>query len=249
MTSWELMNMLNKNSAIPLYNQLINILINDIKENYSPHSKILSEREICEHYNVSRTTVRLALSELENMGYIYKQHGKGTFASDILKDKKNLVENYSFTEHMKELNKNPQTIIVSFEEIVVNQHIGSVMGLPENERVYRLERIRCADKEPMMYEISYLPVSEFPNLSIEQVSSKALYDVFQDEYHQFIKYADEEFSASILTEKEADILKQVLKNSCLRIQRLSHNERDKVIEYTLSTARSDQFVYKVRHTR
>ena len=32
---------------------------------------------------MSRTTVRLALQELENRGSIYRRHGKGTFVSDI----------------------------------------------------------------------------------------------------------------------------------------------------------------------
>ena len=42
----------------------------------TPHDKLLSERELCQHYGVSRTTVRLALQELETQGYIYRRHGK-----------------------------------------------------------------------------------------------------------------------------------------------------------------------------
>lgn len=38
----------------------------------TPHDKLLSERELCQHYGVSRTTVRLALQELENQGYLPK---------------------------------------------------------------------------------------------------------------------------------------------------------------------------------
>ncbi len=43
-----------------------------------PNDRMLSERKICDEYGVSRTTVRLAMAELEHMGYIYKRHGKGT---------------------------------------------------------------------------------------------------------------------------------------------------------------------------
>lgn len=48
-----------------------------------PHDKLPSERELTAQYGVSRTTVRLALQELENRGSIYRRHGKGTFVSDI----------------------------------------------------------------------------------------------------------------------------------------------------------------------
>ena len=49
--------------------------------NLNDDEKMLSEREICLKYDVSRTTVRAALNELEEMGYIFKRHGKGTFVS------------------------------------------------------------------------------------------------------------------------------------------------------------------------
>ncbi len=41
---------------------------------------IASEHQLCRRFNVSRVTVRLALSDLENRGLIYRRHGKGTFA-------------------------------------------------------------------------------------------------------------------------------------------------------------------------
>lgn len=69
--------MLKKNSATPLYSQLVSALIDYIKTNLSIDEKMLSEREICEKYDVSRTTVRAALNELEEMGFVYRHHGKG----------------------------------------------------------------------------------------------------------------------------------------------------------------------------
>ena len=41
---------------------------------------IASEHQLCDRFSVSRVTVRLALSDLENRGLIYRRHGKGTFA-------------------------------------------------------------------------------------------------------------------------------------------------------------------------
>ena len=64
---------------------IINLLIcaERIETCMIPHDKLPSERELTAQYGVSRTTVRLALQELENRGSIYRRHGKGTFVSDI----------------------------------------------------------------------------------------------------------------------------------------------------------------------
>jgi len=48
-----------------------------------PYENVLSAR-----YQISRHTVRKALSILENEGYIYAEHGKGTFCSELVRHTK-----------------------------------------------------------------------------------------------------------------------------------------------------------------
>ncbi len=53
----------------------------------NPHEKpyaIASEHQLCRRFGISRVTVRLALSDLENRGLIFRRHGKGTFAHGSL---------------------------------------------------------------------------------------------------------------------------------------------------------------------
>ncbi len=51
--------------------------------------KLPSENKLAERYKISRHTVRKALSILENEGYIYAEHGKGTFCSELVRHTKN----------------------------------------------------------------------------------------------------------------------------------------------------------------
>ena len=66
----------------PLYDQLVDILTEKIDHEYRAGDMIPSERELSERYGLSRTTVRLALQELERLGLVVRQHGRGTFVTD-----------------------------------------------------------------------------------------------------------------------------------------------------------------------
>lgn len=72
--------MLLHDNPTPLYYQLAEILKGQIERGEIPNGeKLLSESEMMEHYGIGRLTVRSALSQLVNMGYLKKMHGKGTF--------------------------------------------------------------------------------------------------------------------------------------------------------------------------
>lgn len=241
--------MLNKEKAVPLYNQLIQQLMDEIKNNMKAGDKLPSEREICQTYQVSRTTVRLALNELEELGYIYKHHGKGTFVSNLWQQMNDLSNEYSFTEHMKGLGKVPRTEVLEFSITYPNPVVAKGLQVNEDDEVYKLVRLRIADDLPMMYEISYIPCKIFKGLTLEMIQEKPLYNIFAQDYQKDIKYADEEFSASLVKEKEAKYLAVNVGDPCLRIERQTYCQDNYIIEFTLSVARSDQFVYRIRHAR
>lgn len=50
--------------------------------------RLPSENELSRRYSISRHTVRKALAILENEGYIYAEHGKGTFCSELVRHTK-----------------------------------------------------------------------------------------------------------------------------------------------------------------
>lgn len=79
--------------------------------------------------------------------------------------------------------------------------------------------------------------------------TKPLYEIFREDYGEIIKVADEEFSAGIISDKEAKLLEVPGDSPCLKLLRTTYNDDNIVIEFTLSVARSDKFVYRVRHVR
>ena len=69
---------LDNNNAVPLYEQMMMML----RERLDNHvldagEKLPSEAELCKSYGVSRITVRRAIDELVEEGYLEKKQGKG----------------------------------------------------------------------------------------------------------------------------------------------------------------------------
>ena len=106
-----------------------------------------------------------------------------------------------------------------------------------------------ADGREMMIERTFIPYYLFQELSFEQLQSMSLYDLLRSQYNQEVQYADEEMFASITQDDEATLLQIPLQSACLRIFRTTYNQDNKIIEYTISAARGDQFIYKIRHNR
>ena len=89
------------NDYTPKYYQLATILRERISSGeLTAHQPIPSERQLEEIYSVSRTTIRQAIDLLVRQGFLYREHGRGTFVSPQ-KLQKGISELTSFSEDME----------------------------------------------------------------------------------------------------------------------------------------------------
>lgn len=235
---------MDKKSKVPLYLQLMEVLVKKIEEKeYIEHEQLPSERELCEIYNLSRITVRQALQDLEHERYIYKLHGVGTFVAPKLYNQ-NLVKLYSFTDEMDKVGKKPTTEVLSFNEIAIDERLSRKMNLEPLEEVFKVIRLRFADGEPLMYETSYLPKKVFPNLTEKDLKERSMYEVFQQDYKIGVTKATEHLSATLIQEDEGLYLKVDRNQPGMLIKRSAYHN-DELIEYTISVALGDKFSYTV----
>ena len=233
----------------PLYDQLVDILTEKIEHEYRPGDMLPSERELSKYYDLSRTTVRLALQELERLGLVVRQHGRGTFVADRSVQTTNLSQTYSFTEQMRELGRKPATTILEFSEIESDKNLASSLGVRIGDKLFKIKRLRSADGVPMMVERTYLPVRKFMSLKRPMLEHESLYHVIEQYFHEKIRVAEEEFFASIARPADAHLLDISEGAPVLDLVRTTYNMGNEIIEYTLSVARADQFKYKIFHYR
>ena len=113
-------NNLDNNTATPLYLQLKNKLQEDIENGrLAPGSKIPTEFELGEQYGVSRVTVRKALKELSDQGYLERKSGKGTFVAEKKLQRSLSSGVLAFSEMCRSMGLTPgaQTIKIALAEL------------------------------------------------------------------------------------------------------------------------------------
>lgn len=138
--------------SIPAYMRIRNYAIDLISKNPSCEEKLLSERELCEVFGVSRTTVRKALKDLVSEGFLVSHHGKGTFtnpkkgvSSPFLK-----ADCYSIGLIWGDgksvyFNRHPWTMINASAEVVVNNgHMLRFLNLAhtDDEAVHEIKLLK-----------------------------------------------------------------------------------------------------------
>ncbi|HCS73215.1 MAG TPA: GntR family transcriptional regulator, partial [Clostridiales bacterium] len=188
------------------YERLSETLVELIKDGtYKEGSKLPSERELCELYGYSRTTVRQALQELSINGYVKSMQGKGTFVSK-LPIKQELLTIYSFDDDMRRMGKTPKTQILDFLILASTKKMSELFQIPLDAPVYRVSRLRSADGEPMLLETNYLPSYRFEGLSEEMIIGQSLYSILFNKYNLKLSHAEETFAPVLLRLVETKFL-------------------------------------------
>ena len=237
--------MIDKSSAIPIYHQLEEYIKAQINSGeLQPDEAIPPERVYAELFQISRMTIRQAMTNLVNDGYLYRQKGKGTFVNKK-KVEQRLQGMTSFTEDMKERGFTPGSRLVSFEIIPSGREIAECLKLRENTPVYEIKRVRLADNVPMTLETTYLPVNLVKGLT-EDIINQSLYQYIEEKLSLTIHEATQQIEASIAKEQELRLLEIEKGSPVLLILRTSYLGDGTPFEFVKSAYRADR--YKFVHT-
>ncbi|MDB4865796.1 MAG: putative GntR family transcriptional regulator [Cohnella sp.] len=237
-----------KNSS--LYKQVKDKLLDAIRSGtYQIGDQLPTEQEFCELYNVSRTTVRLALQQLDMEGRIKKIQGKGTF---VVKGK---IPHYtsasisSFPEQMQLLGRRAERKVLEATVIPAAPPIDDLLTIPPVSPVTKLARLRIADDEPIAYEVSYIPWHVAPGLASDDCTG-SLFKLLREKYGVRIVRSVEALEPVIVNPEIAELLKIETGTPAFLMKTVSYNDNETPVEYSTSYFRNDTSNFIIeRHYR
>lgn len=248
---------LDRNSALPLYEQLKNIIAEQIKNGeLKPEQQIPSERELCEKYQVSRITVRQAIALAEHEGLVVRTHGRGTFVSPNTKIEQGLSKVSNFQETLSTLGLVGSTSIHKADIIPNNFILSRLLENGLTEQIVNLQLIGSGNDEPIVFydsffslELGQRMMAAAKKAMAKQIpfSTLDLYKTFQTELNVMPTHAEQTFEATIADEFLADVLKIEKGAPIFRVSSIVYADK-KTIEYKEAYYRGDKYKFFISRT-
>ncbi|HEC23233.1 MAG TPA: GntR family transcriptional regulator [Chloroflexi bacterium] len=233
--------MINRNSKLPYYYQLYEILRGQIlRGEWQPGQMLPTETELLEQYQVSRATVRQALDMLVNEGLIYRQRGRGTFVSHPTIEQ-GLSRIISFTEDMRQRGLKPGTVVLAARIVPAPEEIAVSLQIEPGDELANLVRLRLADGEPMSIEDSYLVHRYCPGILSRDYAKNSLRQVLEMEYGLRLVYARQKIRAVAASRELAEKLSVSENDALLYIERISYTDREIPVEFLRIHHRGDRY--------
>jgi len=208
----------------PLYDKLKEDILSDIKNGkYKSNDMITSENELCKIYNISRPTVRQAIGELTNMGYLYKIKGKGTFVSDY-NDTEIYDHSNGFLFSLIDCNDTKDRNIISVNVVnekhkILDKAAGAYFDLeysPNLNNEFILVEYSTKYNDKIIYSQSMLPLRYFPDGVDKLKNNGSSIELMGGKYHLDAKYSKSIIYNTIATKNICNIM-HIQKDSVLLV--------------------------------
>ncbi len=237
---------IDKSTPIPLYFQLKEIILEQINAgNIQPDETIPTEMELCEIYQISRTTIRQAIAELVKDGYLYRIKSKGTFVSKPKIERQYVKRLDNFNNHIKSLGMTPATKVLDLEVEQASGEIQKNLGLKQGEKVIKLVRVRSADAEPIVIVTSYLPYDRCAYILSMDFTEKSLYDSLALHPDNVVFRAKTSIEAVIAGDFESQHMNVHQGDPILLTKAVGYTKSGIALEYSITHHRGDRNKFDV----
>lgn len=238
------MALLDPKNHLPLYIQLADLIRAKVQEgDWLPGEQIPTEKELCDLYQVSRITVRQAVSELVHEGYLERYPGRGTFVAEPRIEQR-ISRLTGFTQDMEARGKHPGARVLQFQVVTPPSTLPWAYRLLDEQNVILLKRLRLADGEPLAVEISYLSYNLCAAILSGKLEDRSLYALLAESCNIIPSRAIQQWTAMACPQDEAKLLSIPRGAPVLHIYRTTYNQLDQPFEWVESYYRGDKYIFQ-----
>ncbi len=148
---------LDRSSPIPLYVQIKQRLLALLATWDESNTRFYGDNELCRMFEVSRMTVRQAVQELVNDGFLTRTRGSGTFVP-IPKIEERFTPLMNLGDQWASSGRPMQVEILAFEERRCPAEMAAALEIPVDEPVRYIQRLRFSGRVPIAIDHRFIPL-------------------------------------------------------------------------------------------
>ena len=233
------------------YQQVADIIRQAIRQGeYLPGSQLPLAKDLCVEFAVSRITIKRAVDELVRDGLVVKRRGAGTFVKVMENSAVDNLSKFSqfsgFSEYYQ--GHNVHTEVLHFAIIHPLVEVAEKLKISQDDFVYDIQRLRCADGEPVVIEYTQMPMELIAGLK-EKHLKHSLYRYIEGILGMHIQSAHRTVRAVMPTEAEQKRLGITAEMPLLEVQQTAFLADGRPFEYSVSRHRGDKMNFKAVSVR
>ena len=185
------------NNPTPLYHQVRLHLERWIERHLEPGDELPTEIELVDVFAVSRVTIRQAIGELLADGTLYRPKPRSRLRRSTTRVHQELTRLPGFfRDDVLAAGIDPEVVVLQ-ATAVRDERIAELLHVHADADLAKVERLHSGNGQPMALQTSYLPLSLFPDL-LEQDLSSSLFHVTAERYGMEMTGARQRVFARVL---------------------------------------------------
>lgn len=207
---------------------------------FQPGDQLPPERELAERLGVSRSTLRLALHDMERAGVLTRRPGRGggTFMA-VPKIERDLGSFAGLGEYIRRQGLEAGARVIGLALTVAGPVTAEALRIASGDPVVTVERVRLAGGEPIALERSRFPAERFPGLA-ERALGGSLYDLMRDAYGRVPVRAVERIEPVAAEPAVAELLGVAVGTPLLAVERIAYDADGIPLEHADDLFRGDR---------
>jgi GntR family transcriptional regulator len=240
-------------TMVPIYYQIMQTMKSWIlNKEFGPGERLPSENELAAKFNVSRLTVRQAISQLAQQGFLNSRRGEGTFVTnnDKLIDSHSLeicgpMDDLFFWQMLKLKVGSAEIAPVAPSKLVKEK---LQLGDTTNE-VIQIKRVLLSRDKLSNYIINYLPVEIGSRINGKDLYERTLLSILQQDFKVQFSEAIQTVEASFADQEVSEKLGIASGSPILFVERTMYGQNREPIELYQSSYRGDmyKFIFRFRN--
>lgn len=238
---------INNNIPVPKYYQIHLILQERIQnQEWGPGESIPSERELCEEFKVSRLTIRQALANLVNIGYLRKEQGRGTFVAIPKLVEHTLTANARSTyQEWSRQGIQFDTRVLELKQVAPSPTVRLKLNLEKNVRIVSIERLLCIRREPIRYVSTYIPAHLCRGILNEDLTHQSLTTLLREKYGMAIFTSFQRLQAQPASELDLRLLNIDRGTPVFVLESINRDKEGSCLWMDIDRSRADRVMFEV----